>query len=147
MQDRGGMLQFPVLADDGAFAVALGVLGPDAQGRDAAAAQKFAQFRANGHQRLQVLGELARERIGDNSDRQRLSGRRRDGGALNAVGLLDEDDQFPDLGRHRPISPQSATTAGTARYRRRSVPAIGVTVYPGCDLAAAAWRLHSGRDT
>src|SRR5262249_11466829 len=106
MEDRGGMLPLALLADDGRLAVALDVVGRDAERRHRLLAEQAPQLLADRHQILEILGIGPAERILDHRRRDRLARRRAHFLAHLAAGLLDGDDDLADIGLHRnPSSP------------------------------------------
>jgi len=100
MQDRGGVLQLAVLADDRGLAVALRLAGPDPKGLHALVPEEAAEFLADGDQRIEVLVVAAGAGIGDDRDRQRAARRRLDAASHLDPGFVDLHDQLADIGTH-----------------------------------------------
>src|SRR5262249_22654766 len=136
MQDRGGMLPLPLLADDGRLAIALDRMGRDPKRRHGPFAEQAAQLLADGHQRLQILGIEPGEGVLDHRRRHRLARRRIDGPAHLAPRFLDRDHDLADLGLH--LSPSSPLISEARRPPTRAWMR-GPVVITRARTSSSAW--------
>ena len=97
------MFELAALAHDRGLAVALRLRRLDAERRDAAPTEQFAQLFADRDQLVEVLAVATGIWIDDHGNGHRLAGGRLDRTPHLAAGLFDVDDELADLDGHESL--------------------------------------------
>ena len=106
MKDRGGVLELAVFTDGCRLPIAFNTGSWDAQGRDGALRQQFAQFFSDRHQLRQVVHKFSGVGIFNYCNSRGASGWRINGAFHFRARLFEKRRNLANVGFHRnPSSP------------------------------------------